>query len=82
MSEILDAVWFMEMGHSRPIGIVLTKDEIDSSLQAYIGTGIGIDEKIDRIVISQTGAKFPLKAAAIFFLRVGVIDESRDHYTD
>ena len=55
--KIIDAIWFTEMGSSKPIGIVFGETNIGER-EAYIGTGEGFNQILDSIKIAKTGAKF------------------------
>ena len=57
---IKGSVWFTSI-NGPIIGIILVDTGYEE--KAYIGTGLGIDEKLDEIGISKYGAKFPLKQA-------------------
>lgn len=55
--KVLSATWFTEATSSRPIGIIVCKDELTSDIHAYIGTGFGLNENIDTDSIIHYGAK-------------------------
>lgn len=56
--KVLSSIWFSEMGSVRPIGIVRIENDY-GEIKLYIGTGSGIDQKQDEIMIAEQGAKFP-----------------------
>lgn len=62
--NIIQAIWFTEMGSMRPIGIVLGVDNITGERKAFIGTASGDDEGADAERIAAGGAK----------LRVGTVN--------
>jgi hypothetical protein len=61
--KILNAMWFTEMGKSKPIGIVIV--EMDGEQQAYIGTSEHDDELKSAILIAKRGARFPVEVARV-----------------
>lgn len=56
--EILDSIWFTEMGSVRPIGIVRCQTN-EGEIKYYIGTADGLNEELDEVTISRQGARFP-----------------------
>lgn len=74
--QILDALWFTQMGNPHQTGIVIGKDKVDGKIKCYIGYAKSditedilaeTDEQNDREYIAKTGAKFPLEAARLLF---------------
>lgn len=58
------STWFTEMGNNRPIGIVIVWNINNGNVnEAFIGIGIGKNQREDEIMISERGAKFPLSEA-------------------
>ena len=55
--KIVNAFWFTEMGSTKPIGIVICEDKDIGKKQAYIGTGLGLDEAHDAANIVARGAR-------------------------
>lgn len=53
---ILKSIWFTEMGSRRPIGMIFYENA-EGEKQIFIGTGNGISEAADSLIISQKGAK-------------------------
>lgn len=56
--EIIDSIWFSQMGNKNIIGIVKVKNETGEE-KCYIGSAPGILKKEDEKYIANTGAKFP-----------------------
>ena len=61
--KILNAMWFTEMGKSKPIGIVIV--EMDGEQHAYIGTSEHDDELKSAASIAKRGARFPVEVARV-----------------
>jgi hypothetical protein len=55
MNKVLGSVWFGQ------IGIVVMNNGFED--KAYIGTGNGIDQGTDEIIIMNHGMPFPVKQA-------------------
>jgi len=55
--EILDSVWYHQMGNFKVIGIVKIKTDIGEE-KTYIGEADGFDQHQDEIHIAETGALF------------------------
>ena len=63
--KILSSIWFTSMGSLRPVGIVIGKDEITKEKKAYIGTGMGLNEKDDEKMIAAKGAKLNIETLQV-----------------
>lgn len=68
MKEVTQIAWFNHL--SSTIGIIILLNE-QKEERAYIGTGIGIDEYQDVVLIANYGGKFPLDAAKIIMNEKG-----------
>ena len=55
---IEDAIWYKEVGSTKPIGIISAFDETTKARKFYIGTGDGNSEQDDAQKILELGAKF------------------------
>ena len=62
---IMDSKWKTCRHHT--IGFVLCYDEATEKYAAYIGVGIGQEQKFDEVLISQWGAKLNLREARGIF---------------
>lgn len=55
--EILDSIWFHQMGNPKVIGIVKIRNDHGEE-KSYVGEADGIDQRLDEIHIAETGARF------------------------
>lgn len=75
--KIIDTTWFTEMGQVRPIGIIVTLDEVTGERKAFIGTGNGHSEDVDARSIISMGAK--LHPSTIKSILKGLLNDTDSH---
>lgn len=64
---ILDEYWINTPTSGMQMGIIKAQDQITGEVKFYIGTGTGMNEKIDRQMIIDWGSKVDPKTMIDFF---------------
>jgi hypothetical protein len=67
-SKLLGYCWFTGMNC---IGVVLIETAYSKEIKAYIGSGAGLDEKLDIEHIIDWGASFPVEEAISIIEKFG-----------
>lgn len=77
LEHILGWCWFSSRG--KHIGIIVSYSPIEEKLKAYIGTHLGMGEKLDGLFIANHGAKFPVTEAISIIKQKGNYNLSTDY---